>query len=186
MDRLIRRVSAALEHASRRPHPGPAPVRGEGTEAELASRFEAALVRAAGRVLRCPDEAAARAALGREYAGRRIVYLEDGPSPEELRVAEVGVDRADVLLAETGTVLRSYRTREESRISLVPEVSVFFASTAALVPDLPAALRELAPAHREGRAYTVMVTGPSRTADIEKQLVIPAHGPREVLVLLVG
>ena len=88
--------------------------------------------------------------------------------------------------SETGTVLRSYPSREASRISLAPDVSVFLAARDSLVPDLPAALDRIAPAHRAGRAYTVMITGPSRTADIEKELVIPAHGPRELIVLLVG
>jgi L-lactate dehydrogenase complex protein LldG len=54
------------------------------------------------------------------------------------------------------------------------------------VPDLPAALARLSPMHRAGRAYTVLVTGPSRTADIEKELVIPAHGPRELVVVLLA
>ena len=61
---------------------------------------------------------------------------------------------------------------------------MFVASESDLVPDLPAALARLADTHREGRAYTLFTTGPSRTADIEKKLVIPAHGPREVIVLL--
>ena len=55
-----------------------------------------------------------------------------------------------------------------------------------LVPGLPEALTRLADRHREGRAYSVFITGPSRTADIEKELVIPAHGPRELVVVLIA
>lgn len=170
MDRLLRRVREALAGAARPEHPGPAPSRGDGDPAALAARFSAELERAAGKFRRAPDEAAARALVAREYGGGD----------------DVGIDTADVLLAETGTVLRSYATREESRVSLVPAVSVFLATADALVPDLPAALERVAPAHRAGRAYTVMITGPSRTADIEKELVIPAHGPRELVVVLIG
>ena len=76
--------------------------------------------------------------------------------------------------------------REASRISLVPARSVFLATPGMLVATLAEALDLVAGDHRAGRAYTVLVTGPSRTADIEKELVIPAHGPRELWVILVG
>jgi L-lactate dehydrogenase complex protein LldG len=135
----------------------------------LAAAFGAALEKAGGRLVRLPDEDAARRWV-RETSGD----------------FETGVDRADLLIAETGTVVRSYESREESRVSLVPERSVFMATPDRLVPDLAAALAHIAPAHEAGRAYTVLITGPSRTADIEKQLVIPAHGPRDLVVLLLG
>ena len=135
----------------------------------LADRFAAALERAGGRLVRLPDEDAADRWL------REAAWTE-----------ETGVDRADLLIAETGTVVRSYETREESRVSLVPPCSVFLAAPDQLVPDLASALTRLAPLHEAGRAYTVLITGPSRTADIEKELVIPAHGPRDLVVLLCG
>jgi L-lactate dehydrogenase complex protein LldG len=140
-----------------------------GAPRDLMDRFEQALVRAGGRLVRAAGEEAGRRWVEAEYA--------DG---------DAGVDEADLLVAETGTVVRTYPTREASRVSLVPEVSVFLATPDRLVPDLAVALERLAPLHREGRAYTVFVTGPSRTADIEKQLVIPAHGPRELIVVLCG
>jgi L-lactate dehydrogenase complex protein LldG len=133
-----------------------------------------------------PDEAAARAWIGATWPAAAVVRAEEEPSEEALGSAQVGVDRADMLVAETGTVVRTYARREDARVSLLPEASVFLATPAALVRDLPEALARLAPLHRSGRAYTVWITGPSRTADIEKQLVIPAHGPRELVVVLVG
>ncbi|MHC4471095.1 MAG: LUD domain-containing protein [Planctomycetota bacterium] len=132
---------------------------------DLVSVFERALVRAGGRLVRVPDEAAAR----------EWVAAADG---------EPGVDEADLLIAETGTVVRSYPTREDSRVSLVPEVSVFLATPERVVPGLAEALARLALLHREGTAYTVFITGPSRTADIEKEPVVPAHGPRDLVVVL--
>lgn len=178
------RIQRALAGAPRPAHPGAPPVRGTASTEDLAIRFAEALSRVSGRVERLPGEGAVEEFLRREFKGRAIVRSWEDPDETALRQAEVGVDRADLLLAETGTVVRSYRTREESRISLVPAVSVFLATPDQLVPDLPAALDRIAPAHRAGRAYTVLITGPSRTADIEKELVIPAHGPRELLVLL--
>ena len=110
--------------------------------------------------------------------------VEAAPTEAALLRAEIGIDRADRLVAETGTVVRSYANRAAARVALVPAVSVFLTHRDALVRDLPAALAHVAEAHGQGRAYTVLLTGPSRTADIEKQLVIPAHGPRELLVVL--
>lgn len=168
MDRLLRRIRSALGDRPKRPHPGPPPG-ADASPARLLALFREKLERASGRFVTVPDEPAARAFLERGYAGR-----------------EPAVDRADLLVAETGTVVRSYPSREASRVSLVPEVSVFLATPDRIVPDQPAALARLEAAHRAGPAYTVFVTGPSRTADIEKELVIPAHGPRELVVILVG
>ena len=126
-----------------------------------------------------------------EEAGGRFVRAGPGDDPgdwaeREYPGATVGIDAADLLIAETGTVARSYPDREAARVSLDPEVTVFTATGDEVVADLPEALERIAPAHRESRAYTVLVTGPSRTADIEKTLVVPAHGPRQVIVWLTG
>jgi len=184
MKRLAEAIGRALAGGPKRPHPGAAPDEVDG--GDLLDRFTAALEAVAGRIVRVADEAAARDFLEAEYVGKVVVHSADGPDEAALVAADVGVDRADLLLAETGTVLRTYADRAASRISLVPETSVFLAAADGIVPGYPEALETIADRHREGRAYSVLITGPSRTADIEKELVIPAHGPRELVVIVIG
>lgn len=184
MDRLLARIREALADVPRAPAPGPVAPSGATVGEDLLAAFRAALEAADGRVEVVADEAAARRLVAERWPGRRIVDVDEAPDETALREAEVGVDRADWLVAETGTVVRSYPDRTAARLGLVPPVSVFLACASSLVRDLPAALARVAEAHGAGPAYTVLVTGPSRTADIEKQLVIPAHGPRELLVVV--
>jgi L-lactate utilization protein LutC len=155
-----------------------------GAMSDLLDRFTAALEAASGRLVAVADDAAARAFLDDEFADRRVVFAADRPTEDEVRRADVGVDTADRLLADTGTVVKTFPTRESSRPSLVPPVSVFLAKVADLVPGYGEAFEHLAASHSAGRAYSVLITGPSRTADIEKTLVIPAHGPRDLIVLI--
>ncbi|MEN8151931.1 MAG: LUD domain-containing protein [Planctomycetota bacterium] len=183
MKRLAGKIAKALAGGPKRPHPGPPP--DEAAPVDLLDRFTTALERVAGRVVRVADEAAARKLITAEFAENSVVFAEDHPAEADLVAADVGVDRADLLLADTGTVLRSYPDRAASRISLVPETSVFLAAAADVVPGYPEAFAAIADRHREGRAYSVLITGPSRTADIEKELVIPAHGPRELVVVVI-
>jgi L-lactate utilization protein LutC len=189
MKHLLENIRRALAGVARAPLPPPASPSGaaalEGGE-DLPTIFATFFERAAGRLVPVADRSAAEAWIEREYTGRTICRIEDAPSEEALRASDVGVDRADFLIAETGTIVRSYTSRRASRVSLVPPTTVFLAHVDELVRDLPQALARLADAHRAGRAWSILVTGPSRTADIEKQLVIPAHGPREVVVLLLG
>jgi len=186
MDRLLDTLRRAVAGGPKRPHPGPAPTAGTVPVGELLDRFTIALERVAGRIVRVPDEAAARAFVAAEFAGRSVVSAADRPCEEALAAADVGVDRADLLLADTGTVLKTYPDRAASRASLVPEESVFIAQVSQLVPGYAEAFAAMAEGHREGRAYSVLITGPSRTADIEKTLVIPAHGPSALTVVIIG
>lgn len=185
MDRLLARLRSALDDAVRVSAPGPVPPSGAPVGDDLLAAFRGALEAADGRLEEVRDETAAWRLVATRWSGRPVVEFGEDLEEGALREAAVGVDRADLLIAETGTVVRSYATRAAARVALVPPVSVFLARPDALVRDLPAALARVAAAHREGRAYTVLITGPSRTADIEKKLVIPAHGPRELVVVLV-
>ena len=103
---------------------------------------------------------------------------------ERLRGPGVAVTDCVVAIADTGTVAISTRLNGGRRAGLVDPVHVVVVREGQLVPDLAAALERIGP--ELGRASAVtLVTGPSRTADIEQTLVRPAHGPAELHVVFV-
>ena len=90
------------------------------------------------------------------------------------------------LIAETGTAVFVSSIRQPRTLGLLPETVFIVATTSQLVSDMEALMTQL----RERKFVTetscvTFVTGPSRTADIEKILVKGVHGPRKVVVILV-
>lgn len=101
-------------------------------------------------------------------------------SRDELFTCDAGVTTAQWGIAETGTlVLES--AREQSRLaSLVPPMHVALLSTSRICASLADALARVDVA---SHAIT-LITGPSRTSDIELTLVVGVHGPQVVHILL--
>jgi L-lactate dehydrogenase complex protein LldG len=99
--------------------------------------------------------------------------------------APVGLTGGDLLVAATGSVaLRSGPGRPRA-VSLLPPCHVAVVGLGRLVADLEAAGEALTGWARDPLgANVVLVTGPSRTADIELTLTRGVHGPREVHVVL--
>ncbi len=93
---------------------------------------------------------------------------------------ELGVTGADVVLAETGTLVLGSSPERPRVVSLLPRVHLAIARAAALRPDLHEALAAV-----RNDPYAVFVTGPSRTADIELTLTRGVHGPAEVHAIFV-
>ncbi|MBN2171722.1 MAG: LUD domain-containing protein [Candidatus Krumholzibacteriota bacterium] len=91
---------------------------------------------------------------------------------------------ADGLVAETGTLLLSGRRPQARRLVFLAETHVALAAEETVVEtlgDYLAAPPAAAFRARVGHQLT-LVTGPSRTADIEKTLVLGVHGPRRLVV----
>ena len=94
----------------------------------------------------------------------------------------VGVTKAVCGLADTGSVLIADGEGDPLQASLLPQVHIAVLCTSNILPSLADAMTW--PIVRESRA-AVIVTGPSRTGDIEMSLTIGMHGPGEVWVFLV-
>ena len=102
--------------------------------------------------------------------------------------ADIGVTGVDFAIAETGTcVLMS--TRGVSRlVSLLPPVHVAIVRRGQVLPSLDELFTLRRQAHLAGdkAGYFNLISGPSRSADIESTIVTGVHGPGEVHMLLLG
>lgn len=99
--------------------------------------------------------------------------------------ADVGITACEALVARNGSVFISNGNASGRRLSIYPNVHIVIAYTSQLVLDLKDAFKLLKLKYPESSPTMVSnITGPSRTADIEKTLVLGAHGPKELYVFL--
>jgi len=104
-----------------------------------------------------------------------------------VREAELGVTSCVCLVAQTGSVVVACRRSEERALSVLPPVHLVVARRSQIVLDLEAALGVVRRQYGGGLPSLVsVISGPSRTADIEKVLVLGAHGPRRLAVHFVN
>ena len=95
-----------------------------------------------------------------------------------------GITLAEALVARTGSVLISAKDGGRAA-SVLPPLHIVYAQISQLVNDLSQAFEYVLASGRVRDASMLsLITGPSRTSDIEKMLVMGAHGPRRVVVLL--
>ena len=110
-------------------------------------------------------------------------YTDEGYQVAELESADAGLTECEALVAQTGSVLVSSRRSGGRVLSILPPHHVVVARASQTLPDLPAAYAMLH--ERYGAAYPSFlsfVTGPSRTGDIERILVLGAHGPKRLTI----
>ena len=104
-----------------------------------------------------------------------------GERAGHLRVALTG---AELAIAETGTLLVGGKPGGWGLASVLPWVHIVLLPAADIVDDLPTAFERFAARLVAGEGDWVWITGPSRTADIAKVLVLGAHGPNALQVLV--
>jgi L-lactate dehydrogenase complex protein LldG len=104
-----------------------------------------------------------------------------------LESCDAGITSCEALVAQTGSILVSSRTCGGRALSILPHVHVVVATVEQLVGTLDDALRTVRRRHHDRLPSMLsLITGPSRTGDIERILVLGAHGPRELHVVVVG
>jgi L-lactate dehydrogenase complex protein LldG len=109
-----------------------------------------------------------------------------GYAPSELEPCDAALTECDALVAQTGSVLITSRSAGGRTLSALAPHHVVLARREQLVPDLTAAFALLS--ERYGPDYPSLmsfITGPSRTGDIERILVLGAHGPKRLSIFCV-
>ncbi len=106
--------------------------------------------------------------------------------PPMARDVRFGLTPAVALIAASGTIVLDPPSADAGFASLLVEHHVVVAHVGQLIENVQAFFARLPDRRREGRlgAYQVLITGSSRTADMEKVLVIPAHGAARLSVVL--
>ncbi|MXV49822.1 hypothetical protein GS399_02485 [Pedobacter sp. HMF7647] len=100
--------------------------------------------------------------------------------------AEVGITLCESLVARNGSIMVSNGNAAGRRLSIYPHQHIVLAYTSQLVPDLKDAFKRIKDKYQGDLPSMIStITGPSRTADIEKTLVLGAHGPKELFVFLI-
>lgn len=120
------------------------------------------------------DEVARHSAARVSYGDWRTTAVE----------ADVGISELDFALAETGTLVQDATDIGKRLVSMLPPVHIALVRAETILPSLRQMMgywtqKEAVP------GYIAFITGPSRTADIERVLTIGVHGPGRLIVLCV-
>jgi L-lactate dehydrogenase complex protein LldG len=111
----------------------------------------------------------------------RVPGLTFDVTREAAAASRVGVSEMEWGLADTGTVVQDATDPALRLVSTLPEIHVALLPASRILPGLADVLPRLDP----GRVpYIAFVTGPSRTADIERVLTIGVHGPSRLVVVV--
>jgi L-lactate utilization protein LutC len=207
-DHILHKVRTALGRSAGQPPSAAPAVRLRVPEMDVEtriSRFSEALLALSGKFHRASSMEDARACVAAVVANKSAVasnapYLAEcgvttlpgvrtGVAGEaELRrlcaAADVGITSADYALADTGTLVLFSSGEEARMISLLPPVHVAVLPKQRILTGLDELLA-LVPMPAERSSSMVLITGPSRTADIEQILVRGVHGPGDIHVIVV-
>ena len=205
---VLHKVRTALGRSPGQAAEPPPPPRLRIPEVDVEARIESFCARVealAGKTYRASSAEDARRHVEKIIAGRSAVAsnapvlrecdITSLPGVEagitgriELRsrcaTAACGITGADYALADTGTLVLLSSQRESRMISLLPPAYIALVARDRLLTGLDELLRAL-PNPAEQTSSMVLITGPSRTADIEQILVRGVHGPGEIHVVLV-
>jgi len=168
---------------------------------ELELKFAEEFTKLQGKFVFCLDEAELVARFINLFQGKKwtkifcsekslekIMHVSGFPlnPAQSLTDCDVSVTTCESLVARTGTIVLSSAQTNGRTASVYAPVHICVAYTDQLVYDVKDALNLIKQKYQQNiPSQITFASGPSRTADIEKTLVVGVHGPKEVYVFLV-
>jgi L-lactate dehydrogenase complex protein LldG len=208
-DHILHRIRTALGRSAGQAVADPPPVRIRVPEVDMESRISSVRFRVealAGKTHRVATPSEACATVRDEIAGKTAVTsnapflaecgitalpgVRSGVTDrEELRelcaTVDIGITSADYVLADTGTLVMLASPQEARMVSLLPPAHIAVVPADRILTGLDELFTVL-PRPAEQSSSMILITGPSRTADIEQILVRGVHGPGQIMVVIVG
>jgi len=118
--------------------------------------------------------------------GLPVTLTDRGYDVQAMEKCDAGITECDALVAQTGGVAVTSRSAGGRALSVLPPHHVVVARREQLVADLPAAFALLQQKYAPDFPSMIsFITGPSRTGDIERILVLGAHGPKQLTIFCV-
>jgi L-lactate dehydrogenase complex protein LldG len=116
------------------------------------------------------------------------IRIREAGKPAEVADAPAGLSNAELAVAETGSVLVAENSLEGRVVGMLTLTHFVLVRESDLVPmldEVGARLQQITQAGAQQQHYVSLITGPSRTADIERTLTIGVQGPKTLCVLIV-
>ena len=120
--------------------------------------------------------------IDRKELSDKVPGLRFDVTHEIAAAAKIGITQMDWAIADTGSLAQDSEPAEQRLASSLPGIHIALVATDKLLADLSSFFNKMSP--RESR-YIAMITGPSRTADIERVLTIGVHGPERLIIVFV-
>jgi L-lactate dehydrogenase complex protein LldG len=181
-DNILERVRTALRIPAHQPLPPTnAPIFPPVTNPEARFREEFAALK--GEFIESPETLTGFLKGFKKIAtdGSDLVSKAVGVANASERECDLGVTSCDCLVAQTGSVIVSTVSAGGRALSVLPPTHLVIARREQIVPDLATAMALLRKRYNKHWPSALsVITGPSRTADIEKILVMGAHGPKHL------
>lgn len=148
------------------------------SEKDVADNLKALIAENKWPVVFCKEEK-----IKQILSDANVPYLSD---EDDLLDMEVGLTLCEFLIARLGSIMVSSKQQGGRRSFAYPPVHIVIAYVSQIVPDIKQAMAGMRLKYPDMLPSMIsLITGPSRTADIEKTLVMGAHGPRELYVFLI-
>ena len=138
------------------------------------------------QLLACGTRPELAAPLAGHLSAERLWVMDEAIDTRRHRLfhqVDAGISLAQGGISETGTLILATGPQEPRTLSLVPPVHVLLFDPATLYTDLATALNAQGWA-RQMPTNLLLISGPSKTADIQQTLAYGAHGPKRLLVLI--
>lgn len=104
----------------------------------------------------------------------------------KIEQADMGISEFDFGIAQLGCIVQDASDLHTRLVSMLPPIHLALLPTPALVESFADALEVIQKVYKENiPPYLSFITGPSKTADIERELTIGVHGPRKLIILLI-